>query len=89
LRQTIGAVDAKEFVKLPRQRGVKFLPFTQKEAAGALGLNFHNQEDACVAAGALRENRNYIVTRNVRDFSRSPVAALRPATLLRKLKAHC
>ena len=48
----------------------------------ARGLGFEDFEDAVVAAAAESARCDYIVTRNLRDFSGSPVAAVEPAELL-------
>jgi hypothetical protein len=35
-------------------------------------------EDAVLASTALRENTDYIITRNTKDFSNSPVPVISP-----------
>jgi len=41
-------------------------------------------EDAIIAATALRETAEYIITRNVKDFGQSPIPAVTPNDFLRK-----
>ena len=43
-------------------------------------------EDAIIAMGAKREKADYIITRNEKDFSGSPVKALSPSLFLESLK---
>jgi predicted nucleic acid-binding protein len=42
----------------------------------ALTLNMADFEDAVLASTALRENTDYIITRNTKDFSNSPVPVI-------------
>jgi predicted nucleic acid-binding protein len=51
----------------------------------ALKLGFADFEDAIVAATAKRERADYIITRNVRDYTTSPVPALTPTEFLADL----
>jgi len=39
-------------------------------------------EDAIIAATALREKADYIITRNAKDYSKSPVPAVTPDEFL-------
>ena len=48
----------------------------------ALHLAFPDFEDAVTAAAAKRAECDYIVTRNTRDFRKSPVPCLSPEALL-------
>ena len=65
----------------------KVVTFVDTKAADiqeALKFSFSDFEDAVVAATAARENASYIITRNVDDFSKSPVPAINPADFLKK-----
>jgi predicted nucleic acid-binding protein len=53
----------------------------------AMKLGFADFEDAVLAATALREQADYIITGNVRDFSKSPVPAISPVAFLEQRKA--
>lgn len=53
----------------------------------ALSYGFKNAEDAMVAAIADTYGCDFIVTGNVRDFSKSPVPAISPVELLNQLNA--
>ena len=49
----------------------------------AIKLGFPDFEDAVVAATALRENADYIITRNTVDYKKSPVPAISPKEFLK------
>ncbi len=51
----------------------------------AADLDFSDYEDALQAVCAARAKTNYIVTRNIRDFTHSPVPAIKPGELLERL----
>ena len=51
----------------------------------AAGLYFKDYEDAIQSACASRIHADYIVTRNIRDFSSSKVTAIKPSELLERL----
>lgn len=61
--------------------------FTDKVADTAHRLRFGDLEDACVAATALEARCDCIVTRNLSDFSASPIVARNPTDLLVELDA--
>jgi predicted nucleic acid-binding protein len=48
----------------------------------ALAYNMPDFEDAIIAAAALREKADYIMTRNAKDYSKSPVPAITPDEFL-------
>ena len=48
----------------------------------AAELGFADFEDAVIAAIAHREKADYIITRNVKDYSKSPVPAITPDDFL-------
>ncbi|MDR0301931.1 MAG: PIN domain-containing protein [Treponema sp.] len=50
----------------------------------AANLGFNDFEDAIIAAIALREKADYIITRDTQDFSKSPVPAVTPDDFLAK-----
>jgi predicted nucleic acid-binding protein len=52
--------------------------------AGALSFQMADLEDAMQAAAALSFGAAFIVTRNVKDYSRSPVKAVSPAEFARR-----
>ena len=51
----------------------------------ALSLDFGDFEDALQSACAARIKADYIVTRNVRDFQGSKIAAIKPSELLERI----
>jgi predicted nucleic acid-binding protein len=52
----------------------------------AIRLNFIDFEDAVIVATAMRENVDYVITRNAGDFSKSSVPVIHPAEFLIKHK---
>jgi predicted nucleic acid-binding protein len=53
---------------------------TAGDVSSALPLGIRDFEDAILAATAKREKADFIITRNKRDFTKSPVPALSPGT---------
>ena len=51
----------------------------------AADMGFKDYEDAVQSACAARIKANYIITRNIRDFTMSKVAAIRPTELLERV----
>ena len=55
------------------------------DARRAMELPMADLEDSFQAAAALAWGADTIVTRNIRDFRRSPVRAMTPAVFLKKM----
>ena len=51
----------------------------------AVKLDFNDFEDALQCVAAKRIKADYIITRNVKDFIKSPVPAIKPSELLDRL----
>ena len=51
----------------------------------AADMQFKDYEDAVQSACAARIKANYIITRNIRDFTMSKVAAIKPTELLKRI----
>ncbi len=51
----------------------------------ALAMNFLDFEDALQSASALRVKADYIITRNIKDFTSSRVPAIKPKELLDRI----
>ena len=51
----------------------------------AADMGFKDYEDAVQSACAARIKANYIITRNIRDFTMSKVAAIKPTELLERI----
>ncbi len=51
----------------------------------AADMQFKDYEDAVQSACAARIKANYIITRNIRDFTMSKVAAIKPTELLERI----
>lgn len=56
------------------------------DARIALGLPMPDLEDAFQAAAALAWNADFIITRNLPDYRKSPVPAISPAKFLERLE---
>jgi hypothetical protein len=65
------------------------LYYTQRTGSrknrGAAALNWDDFEDALQSVTAERIHADYIITRNVRDFSDSRIMAFTPAELLARI----
>ncbi len=53
----------------------------------ALSWGFSDLEDALQSAAALAWRASFVITRNIRGFGRSPIAALTPADFVRRFFA--
>lgn len=62
-----------------------FAGFTPAILEKAVGMNWKDFEDAVQSATAEQVHADYIITRNVRDFTRSKVMAFTPAELLARI----
>ena len=51
----------------------------------AADMEFKDYEDAVQSVCAVRIKANYIITRNIRDFAMSKVAAIKPTKLLERI----
>ena len=51
----------------------------------AANLMFNDYEDALQSACASRIKANYIITRNIKDFTNSKVTAIKPSELLERI----
>ena len=51
----------------------------------AADMNFKDYEDALQSVCAVRLKANYIITRNIKDFTYSKVMAIKPSELLERL----
>lgn len=69
-----------DLVKLSRIARV--ISMTGEDFMGAVASEMIDFEDALLAFCAKRHGLDYIVTRNAKDFSHSPVEALSPADFL-------
>ena len=51
----------------------------------AVNLDFNDFEDALQSVAAKRIKADYIITRNIKDYIKSPVSAIKPSELLERL----
>jgi hypothetical protein len=59
-----------------------------EELYGALALGFQDFEDAVQTACAIKVNADWIVTRNARDFRKSPIGCELPGAVLAAIRAN-
>lgn len=64
---------------------LQILPVTEKEIQHALSSSHQDFEDSIQIFTALTGNIDYIVTRNIKDFKKSPVKVKTPDQLLQLL----
>jgi hypothetical protein len=64
------------------RRHLTLLPLTERLAAAAHLLQMSDLEDACIAATAYEGRCDLIATRNVADFTTSPIPAKTPDEIL-------
>lgn len=62
---------------------VEVVPVGDADARVALSLPMNDLEDAFQAAAALAWNTDFIVTRNVTDYKKSPIKAVTPTDFLK------
>ena len=79
-----GGRDAREFL-VDLSRFLEIAPTTTHSLRVAGRLPLTDFEDAMQVAAALACGADAIATRNVRDYARSPVEAVLPATLVRRV----
>lgn len=63
----------------------EFTDLTSGDLSKAAALHWGDFEDAVQAVTAERVHANYIITRNVRDFTKSSVMAFTPSELLARI----
>lgn len=85
IERQLDAAEARSFVE-GLLGWADVAPATRSDAVRAVALPIADFEDALQAAAAMACGAQAIVTRNVRDFKRSPVPAMTPETLLRRFR---
>ena len=63
----------------------EFADFNSSVLMKAVEMNWKDFEDAVQSATAEHVHADYIITRNVRDFTKSKVVAFTPAELLMRI----
>lgn len=63
----------------------KFVDLKASDVSAAVDMQWEDFEDAVQAATAKRIHADYIITRNVKDFSKSEVAVFSPTEFLTRL----
>jgi predicted nucleic acid-binding protein len=64
---------------------LKILPVTEKEIQHALSSNHHDFEDSIQIFTSINGSIDIIITRNIKDFKKSPVKVNTPDQLLQTL----
>ena len=82
--QGADAISAKNIIK-KLIVSVKVSDITSTDVQNALSSEMIDYEDAILAYAAKRQKADYIVSRNYKDFERSPVPVLSPEELLKEL----
>ena len=84
LRKELDAKKTKEILdNLSLILSIAYLKADDLKKAAA--MEFKDFEDALQSACAARIKANYIITRNIRDFTMSKVAAIKPTELLERI----
>ncbi len=85
-RESLGDSKARAFLK-DLLAFLRVAPTRTEDALRAANLAFSDFEDALQAAAAMAGGADVIATRNLRDYKASPVPALSPQAVLKKLKS--
>ena len=64
------------------RRHVRVAALTEADVDDALAAQWNDFEDACIGSVARRIKATYVVTRNKKDFVRSPIPAVTPTEFL-------
>lgn len=62
---------------------IKIAPTTTSDALYAVGLNFNDFEDVLQVAAAKSCKANFILTRNIKHYNKSPIPAITPLNYLK------
>ena len=81
LRRVVGHAEARRAANW-LVNALEIAPCDSEVLTAAINMSMGDFEDAVVACSARHVECDYIVTRNKRDFTRSPVSAISPEELL-------
>lgn len=87
LRKIHGSLEAQRII----EEDLDFLQVvgvSSADIAKALSMKWNDFEDCLVACCAQKIGADFIITRNSKDFARSPVTALTPEELFEELEAR-
>lgn len=79
--------DREHDFDIPQQKSI-LLPFVELKSDDlkrASSLDFKDYEDAIQSAQANRIKANYIITRNIMDYNKSKVTAIKPSELIERI----
>jgi hypothetical protein len=80
--RSIGQKAVMEFLQKLESQGVDYVRLEHKDLILAKSMGFKDEEDACIAACGARNGYNLVVTRNKKDFKKSPIAVRSPNELI-------
>lgn len=63
----------------------EFVDLKAEDLKRACSLDFKDYEDAIQSTQASRIKANYIITRNIKDYNKSKVAAIKPSELIERI----
>lgn len=86
LRKKLGSASTKEHLKT-LFRYLDVIDVTKADVSKAINSDMTDFEDAVIAFGAKRAKADYIITRDLKDFEKSPVTALPPKTFLEMVES--
>lgn len=87
LRKDFGSQGAQDMIE-NNLSFLRLVGITPEDARKALAARWSDFEDCLVARCAEKINADYIVTRNVKDFTASSVEAVTPEELFARLEAQ-
>ena len=76
---------AAEFLYQLDAIGISLISFSAKDTKMARMLRFKDFEDACIVASAVSAHCDYIISRNYKDFTLSPVPVLSVVEAMKKI----
>lgn len=81
VKPTYGHGETKDFL-LGLSKFIEIAPTTTRSLVGAAQLEMADFEDAMQVAAAMAAGADVVVTRNLRDYARSPIRAVSPQAIL-------
>jgi predicted nucleic acid-binding protein len=86
IRKHLKSPEEAKLVLLKLSSLFQIVDVTGADCERALELNISDYEDALVVTCAERSKMDYIITRNMKDFSNSPIPSINPENFITMLK---
>ncbi len=83
LQSELSHQQAMDFIKDMTNK-ILVLDLTEKIVKDSIKLEFTDYEDALLAETAFKQNCDYIITNNIKDFKKSKVLAVKPDLFIKK-----